>query len=174
MTDRPLECSRCKKEIEIIYKEIEKGVTSCTHMCSDCPYFKQKLQGEQPSSQNLAESEKVGGFCCSKCETSYDSFLLDGTLGCSECYHVFADVITEKLKREGLIPEKMQTILEKNDKTYLHLGKSPNEDLSSLVSSQVTDLNEALSDALQRENYEQAAELRDQIKQLMENADEGC
>jgi protein arginine kinase activator len=34
-------------------------------------------------------------------------------------------------------------------------------------------LNEALNETLTREDYEQAAWLRDQIKELMEKADEG-
>ncbi|PCI92954.1 hypothetical protein COB11_06230 [Candidatus Aerophobetes bacterium] len=174
MTDRPLECSHCKKTITTIYKEIERGVMNCSEMCEECPFLKKKLHGEDSSNHIASFSEKGNGLCCEKCSTSYETFSLDGTLGCPECYSIFSDLITKKLKTEGLIPDKMQNILNKNEHIHLHLGKGPNEHLNSTISTQVTDLNEALNDALQRENYEQAAELRDQIKQLVENTDDGC
>lgn len=169
MSDRPLECSGCKNPISIIYKEIEKGSISCTHMCESCPNLKKKLKGEVSS--NL-EQHPAKTLCCSTCKTSYESFLLDGFLGCSECYHIFEVSILEKLKTESLIPKKLQDILETNAEMPLHLGKTPHGEFSKVLSSQVSDLNEALNEALVRENYEQAAQLRDQIKQLMENTDD--
>ena len=173
MEDRPLECSHCKKTIAIVYKEIEKGIISSTHMCESCPFYKKKLHGEEDSLKKSSQKDSEATLVCNSCQTSLETFLIDGSLGCSECYNVFSEVITQKLKTEGLIPQKLQVVLEENNQTHLHLGTTPNEELSTELATQVTDLNEALSDALQKENYEQAATLRDQIKNLKGNVDNG-
>jgi len=50
----------------------------------------------------------------------------------------------------------------------LHLGKTPTKPVTIPTSSRLTALNEALNEALKKENYEQAAWIRDQIKALTE------
>lgn len=50
----------------------------------------------------------------------------------------------------------------------LHVGKTPNKPLTIPSSSRLKTLNEALNEALKKENYEQAAWIRDQIKDLTE------
>lgn len=172
MSDRPLECSQCKKCISIIYKEITNGSIETSHMCEQCPILKKKLHGEEVSSPGLKWADGTQGLSCMGCGTSLDTFHLDNHLGCSECYHIFEQLITETLKTEDLIPKKMKDVLKKNKQCQLHVGKTPHEELTPLVSTQMTDLNEALSEALKKENYEQAASLRDQIKQLKEKVDD--
>lgn len=173
MSDRPLECSQCKKRISIIYKEIDQGTLDISHMCKECPILKKKLHGEETPSIGLKWAGGKQGLSCMSCGTSIDTFSLRSDLGCSECYAIFEQLIIETLKKEDLITEKMKQALKKNQSCQLHLGKGPHEDLSNVLSTQVTDLNEALSEALKKENYEQAATLRDQIKRLKEHADEG-
>lgn len=173
MADRPLECSQCKKPICTIYKEIENGGIDVSQMCDNCPILKKKLHGEDSATSGLKWADGKQGLSCVSCGTSIDTFKLGNDLGCSECYLIFEQLILDTLKIEDLIPDKLKQFLKKNNHCQLHLGKSPHEELNPIISTQVTDLNEALSDALKKENYEQAAALRDQIKQLKECADEG-
>lgn len=56
----------------------------------------------------------------------------------------------------------------KSKKQYLHAGKSPDQTVEVSAASRIVSLNEALKEALKKENYEQAAWLRDQIKALTE------
>ncbi|MGH2639313.1 MAG: UvrB/UvrC motif-containing protein [Rhabdochlamydiaceae bacterium] len=46
------------------------------------------------------------------------------------------------------------------------MGRSPQHSESPALSSKLTSLNEALNEAVKKENYEQAASIRDQIKAL--------
>jgi protein arginine kinase activator len=173
MSDRPLECSQCKKCICIVYKEIENGNIDVSHMCEQCPILKKKLHGEEVSSAGLKWAAGKQGLSCMSCGTSLDTFRLGTHLGCNECYTIFEQLIIETLKTEDLIPKKMKDVLKKNKHCQLHVGKTPHEELTPMVSTQMTDLNEALSEAVKKENYEQAASLRDQIKELKEKVDDG-
>ena len=51
----------------------------------------------------------------------------------------------------------------------IHIGRAPGESLAISPSSRLLALNEALKETLNREDYEQAAWLRDQIKALTDN-----
>ncbi len=161
MSERPVECSNCKKPIKITYKEIVGELTITTEMCADCPVLQQKLQGPM---ENLKE-QITEGLCCGHCQTTLESAKTGNPLGCSECYSVFSDfLVTELTARDKIFPkQKAKT---------LHAGKSPGKASSFTPSNKLTSLNEALNEALKRENYEQAAWLRDQIKALTKKSDE--
>jgi len=143
-------------------------------MCADCPILKKKLHGEQGETQGVKWAKGKQGLSCMHCGTSLDVFGISSHLGCSECYTIFEPIITEALQSEDLIPKKMKAILKKNKHCPLHVGKTPHAEATPLLSTQITDLHEALTDALNKENYERAAALRDQIKELREKVDEGA
>lgn len=163
MAERPIECSHCKKPITVTYKEIIETSIICNEMCATCPILAQKLQGfssEAPSHESHAET----GMCCGNCRTTLESIKMGNPLGCSECYAVFADTLVAELISMGKIPIKG----DKSRKNQsLHLGKSPNKSTEIPSSNRLVALNEALNDALKKENYEQAAWLRDQINTLL-------
>lgn len=162
MAERPVECSHCKKPIKIIYKEILEHSPSCIEMCEECPIFHQKLSGAPISSTSEKLYRNESGLCCHKCRTTLESVTTGNPLGCSECYAVFADLLIAELKNHDKIPARIRKT------SPLHIGKNPNESATLPSSSRLTALNEALNDALKKENYEQAAWIRDQIKTLKE------
>jgi protein arginine kinase activator len=165
MAERPVECSQCKKPIKLLYKEIVGESILCTEMCADCPVLLQKLHGQPTAplaSNNAADRE--AGVCCGNCRTTLESVKMGNPLGCSECYAIFSDVLTNDLINADKIPSRLAA----KKSQPLHLGKSPAKPLTIPSSSRLTALNEALNEALKKENYEQAAWLRDQIKALME------
>ncbi|MEI8300565.1 MAG: UvrB/UvrC motif-containing protein [Chlamydiota bacterium] len=170
--DRPLECSSCKKPICFIYKEIDQNLIDSSHMCRDCPILQKKLHGETPVDAKTSWANGKQGLSCVHCNTSLNMCDTGQTLGCSECYSVFEEPLIEIIKNEKLIPEKLQKALEKNHKPLLHLGKTPQQEEKNPISLQVTDLTKALYEALNKENYEQAASLRDQIKRLQASSNE--
>lgn len=175
MADRPVECSHCKKSIYIVYKEIVDNSIVCTEMCADCPVFQQRLHGQTPTSssrEGLTETE--AGLYCGNCRTSLESVKMGNPLGCSECYSVFSDVLISELITADRIPSRLKKELSSKKTQPLHLGKSPNKPLTIPSSSRLTALNEALNEALKKENYEQAAWIRDQIKDLTQKgSDDG-
>jgi protein arginine kinase activator len=78
---------------------------------------------------------------------------------------VFEEVLVQELLREN-IPERVRKMQENTKKPYLHVGKTPVQEADISSASRIVNLNEALKEALNKENYEQAAWLRDQIKAL--------
>lgn len=163
MNERPVECSQCKKPAQTLYKEIVGSTVACTEMCSDCPILEQKLHGHHPQIE-----KKESQLCCGSCETSLESVQMGQPLGCPECYTVFSDFLIKELIASGAISRAMQKKLATQRTQALHSGKTPDKPVDITLSSKLGSLNEALNDALKRENYEQAAWLRDQIKNLKE------
>ena len=90
---------------------------------------------------------------CSVCGFSHADFKKTGRLGCSECYETFA---------EGL-----GSLLKAMHKGTEHVGKLPQRAHREIeLSDRMRVLTEDLEKAVAAENYESAAALRDQIKQL--------
>lgn len=172
MTERPVECSQCKKPAKIIYKEIVSNAITCTHMCGDCPIYQQKIHGSSPQTPTTEKQETEAGLYCGKCHTSLESIKMGSPTGCSECYNIFSDVLVAELLQEDRFPPQMKKGLAIRKNQPLHVGKTPGKPLFTPTSAGLTALNEALNEALKKENYEQAALLRDQIKELMEKRQE--
>jgi protein arginine kinase activator len=87
------------------------------------------------------------------CGFTQADFKKTGRLGCSTCYITFA---------EGL-----GTLLKAMHKGTEHVGKVPRRAHRAVeLSDRMRSLNESLQKAVAEENYETAASLRDQIKQL--------
>ena len=168
MTERPIECSHCTKPIKVIYKEIIGEEVSCTQMCADCPILNQRLYGKESTELS---SEKPPPLFCGKCHTGLESLKTGNHLGCSGCYEVFGDLLINELASRHKLPPNLQKTIASRRNSPLHSGKSPGKPIEIPSTSQLTTLNEALNEALKKENYEQAAWLRDQIKALEENPD---
>ena len=95
---------------------------------------------------------------CPSCGLSYDDFKQKGRLGCGKCYETF---------RRLLLP-----LIKKIHSATRHTGKAPLH-LEKRVSSQlkIKELHQHLQRAIQLEEYEEAAKLRDQIKELERKKD---
>ncbi len=90
---------------------------------------------------------------CPVCGTTYDSFAAKGKLGCGECYKTFHDRLLRPLKQiHG---------------TYEHVGKIPERCGGELKNSRrLEELKMRLDRAVREQEFEKAAELRDEIKAL--------
>jgi protein arginine kinase activator len=140
MCERPLECNQCKKEIKIEFKEIKGRHINHLHACSDCPILAARLHLNKES-----KAETI----CPICKTSEEAIKTGGLLGCEQCYSFFSGLIIDQL---GKLNKVMST-----------------PELFSLPSSdRLKELSIALDSAVENENYEQAAWLRDRMKSVME------
>ena len=102
-----------------------------------------------------AEEIEKGGPTqkCPVCGFSQADFKKTGRLGCSTCYLTFA---------EGL-----GALLKAMHKGTEHVGKVPEHaQRAAQLNDRMRNLSESLKKAVADENYETAASLRDQIKQL--------
>ncbi|MEO8951586.1 MAG: UvrB/UvrC motif-containing protein [Chthoniobacterales bacterium] len=90
---------------------------------------------------------------CPVCGFTQADFKKTGRLGCSACYITFS---------EGL-----GTLLKAMHKGTEHVGKLPQRAFRQMeLTDKVRALTDNLEKAVAQENYEDAATLRDQIKQL--------
>ena len=105
------------------------------------------------ASQELEQSAGGVDAKCPQCAFTQADFKKSGRLGCSECYVTFS---------EGL-----GGLLKSMHKGTRHVGKVP-ENLRSKrdLTEQLTSLQKKLNKAISSESFEQAAQLRDEIKQL--------
>lgn len=167
-SDRPLECGECKKPISIRYTEIEGSAVTHTHMCADCPELQRRLYGIPPG-ELVANQAGSAGVVCGNCGTTLNEVRRGHRLGCPDCYVVFEDVLVKEMLAANRLSAKISTT---RKALPLHIGRSPGETIAINPSSRLLALNEALKEMLSREEYEQAAWLRDQIKALTEGESE--
>lgn len=163
--ERPLECSECKKPIAIRYTEIVGDSIIHTSMCADCPELQRRLHGTNPKELIANQTGTPAGLECGNCGTTLEEVKRGHRLGCAECYTVFGDVLLNEMQAANRLPPHI-SLAKKG--LPIHIGRSPGEKAAVNPSSRLLALNEALKETLNREDYEQAASLRDQIKALTE------
>ncbi len=91
---------------------------------------------------------------CPVCGTSFEEVIRSGMMGCADCYGVFYD--------------KLKPSLSRIHGRAVHAGKIGagfNESAAS-IEDKIKELNQKMDDAVKVQNFELAAELRDEIKQL--------
>ncbi|MEW6534017.1 MAG: UvrB/UvrC motif-containing protein [Candidatus Auribacterota bacterium] len=162
-------CDICgKKEATVHYTEIVHNQMIKMDICEDCAHAK-GVGIQSPFSisdllSGLAELDsEVSAYAdpvCSCCGLSFKEFRKRGRLGCSECYETF------KAPLESLL----QTI----HKNTRHKGKKfreqPDKNISDTdMKTKLKELKNELKQAIEKEEYEYAADLRDRIKDI-ENA----
>lgn len=156
-------CTLCKeKEATVHYTQIIGDKMQKVDLCEPCSKAKgvsdttgfslADLMLGLGASQEIEDASGGVELKCTRCGYSQEDFKKSGRLGCSDCYKVFADGL------EGL--------LKTMHKGTRHVGKVPealrqNRDLSDRLKN----LQRRLAKAVEDENFEQAAKLRDEIKQ---------
>lgn len=136
---------------------------SRTVMCADCPHLERRLYGKIRKEVQVGEDEKQAYLACGNCNTTLEEVRTGHLLGCASCYDVFADVLIHDLTKSERISHHLPN---GNRSSALHMGRSPGEASEISPTLRLIALNEALDETLIREDYEQAALLRDQIKDL--------
>jgi protein arginine kinase activator len=161
-------CTICKEKPATVHlTQIVGDKMQKLDLCEDCA----KTKGiNDPTGFGLADldlmlglgasqqlEQAAGGveLKCPRCGFTHADFKKSGRLGCPECYATFA---------EGLAG-----LLKTMHKGTRHTGKAPEALRASRENAdRLKSLQTKLAKAIKDENYEQAAQLRDQIKQLAE------
>ena len=163
--DRPWECGECKKPIAVRYTEIVGDTVTHTSMCADCPELQRRLYGTHPREHVQNQVDPATAVECGNCGTTLEEVKRGHRLGCANCYVVFEDVLLIEMQAANRLSPRVS--LGKKS-LPIHLGRAPGESLAINPASRLLALNEALKETLGREDYEQAALLRDQIRALTE------
>lgn len=155
-------CDNCnKKQATVHYTEIRNDEMTELHLCEECarkkevdlkPHFSLAdllagLGDFEPSLPVEVSREK-----CPVCGMTLTDFKKLGRLGCGNCYKAFQTSLAPLLKR----------IHGRTNHTGKIIG------VASEVASRTTlqKLKVALQDAINREEFEEAARIRDKIKEL--------
>lgn len=156
-------CQNCNKnEANMHMKRIINGRAAEVHLCSDCA--RSLGYGEAFSGfglglgelfgelLNKGEGSSGGSLRCPGCGKTFDEIVSDGKMGCAECYGVFYDKLLPSLRR---IHGKAT-----------HVGTKPVKSESVSFDSQISELKQKLAAAVDEQNFELAAQIRDEINEL--------
>ncbi|MFZ7133006.1 MAG: UvrB/UvrC motif-containing protein [Eubacteriales bacterium] len=161
-------CQNCnQRPAQIHITKIIGGEKRELHLCDQCASLQEIFHNAfnfQSFLSNLLDMEEnatqynyshINDFRCSGCGMSYEKFKKHGKFGCEQCYQSFRPAINPLIKK-----------MHGKDQHKGKLIKSAGEAMR--LKRNIQDLNNQLKSAIDREEYEKAAEYRDQIKAIKE------
>ena len=157
-------CEICgKKEATVHLTEIVNDKVTKLHLCEDCAKEKGSEMEEHFGLNDLlagladlgasVEPDVLDTIKCPSCGFTYRDFKKIGRLGCGNCYDAFKKHLAPLLKR-----------IHGSDR---HVGKVPLMVGKTVKDARsIQDLKMRMEKAIQAEDFEEAARLRDNIKDL--------
>lgn len=157
-----MKCEICgKKEATVHLTEIVNDQMTKLNLCEDCAREKGTQMEEHFGLSELlsgltdmgtaVEPEVAITTKCQNCGLTYQNFRKIGRLGCSECYETFKKELSPLLKRIHGADRHIGKVSLRGGKTV--------KDTRTLQ-----DLKVQLEKAIQMEEFEEAAKLRDRIR----------
>jgi len=162
-----MQCQLCGKRPAVVhFTEIVNNKKSDHHVCEKCaeergyhvPLLKSKfsvgdLLAGMVDQAGQGEETKVGRVQCPRCNLVYSEFKESGRLGCSECYTTFRS--------------QLRPLLRRIHGSTKHVGKAPARDsVRVALRREVQRLHEDLQHAIEHEEFENAAAIRDRIRAM--------
>jgi protein arginine kinase activator len=165
-------CNICgTNEATIHLTEIVNDQMVEVHLCETCAHEKgtefkthfnvgDLLSGFADLAKEFGAGTEKTLLKCMNCGLTYEEFGRTGRLGCPECYESFARLLVPLIKR---VQHSTQ-----------HVGKRPSRLAPTARPAQeLKELQHRLEKLIQEEDFEEAARLRDQIKQMEEKLRKG-
>lgn len=154
-------CEQCGKTSTVHICRPKAGEEPIViHLCNDCAEAAKLIHASKfqlPEVLQLlmekntpATSEGLSRLVCPACGIKYMDFRQNGRLGCPHDYESF---------RNGL-----ESLLERIHRKTIHIGKRPKR-TGPVSQTEILELRRKLKEAVEQEEYEQAARLRDLIRQ---------
>jgi protein arginine kinase activator len=179
-------CQECnQKPATLHFTKIINGEKTEVHLCERCAQEKGEMfmfSGEsgfsfnnllagllnmdasfkQPS-QNAFQQEEI--LQCERCGMTFPQFVKIGRFGCSHCYDTFKDQLKPVLKRL-------------HSGNWTHNGKIPKRNGGGIhLRKRIEELKDELKHLIVQEEFEKAANVRDEIRslenELTENSEGG-
>lgn len=157
-----MKCQRCPKQATLHITEVlgEERFDEL-HLCEDCAkkYLYEPPPSKKPAGKAAVATGSAAGDPvakhCESCGLKFVEFRNTGRLGCPHDYDAF---------REELLP-----LLESIHGDVAHQGKVPRRrPKAQAAAAELATLRKQLADAVTDEKYEDAARLRDRIRQVEE------
>jgi len=163
-------CQECRRrQASVKITTIVNNQKAEVHLCQECASTRGELEfgGEAGISlggmlaallhhqgllKQATESDQLSPRC-PNCGLSYERFTKQGKLGCSECF--------------GEFERQLRGVLRHVHGSTKHVGRSPRRAGGTMrLERQVANLRAQLGKAVEAEDFERAAEIRDQLRQL--------
>ena len=162
-------CDNCKdREAAVHVQQVKDDKVSSLHLCHQCAAEKGIETGagsaKFPLSDFLASMGKVAteqgvsddaGEACSFCGATLQDFQDTGRLGCPSCYDTFETQLRDLLRRLHGSSHHVGEVYS--------ISQSGDADLHQ---EQIAELRRRLRHAVETENFELAAELRDSLRSM--------
>lgn len=153
-------CDSCEQEATVHEVTIKGGKKVERHLCESCAREAGiAVQAAQPISELITKfvmahsgvRAEPRAPVCSECGLTFAEFRQNGTLGCAGCYNAFE--------------ESLSTLIERaHEGATHHVGKTPKRAGGAIDrQKRIVALRKQLSEAIEAEQYERAAALRDEL-----------
>jgi len=156
-------CDNCKERDAVVHlTQIEEGTVKQRHLCEKCAAEqgvettiampKHPLAGLLQAAQQQAQTVQGDAVRCTFCSATLRDFRASGRLGCAHCYGAFESSLRELLRR-----------VHGNSR---HAGRRYDPPRPELLQRDTTlgELRDKLRRAVESEQFELAADLRDRIR----------
>ena len=161
-----MKCDLCDKEAVVHMTQLVNGEMKEFHLCEEHA-LEQGIDMNSPISitdilMGLGQTEKMSiasdlTLSCPRCGMAREEFRKTGRLGCPDCYQTFMAELAAAVKAMHHGTQ--------------HVGKIPErEGAQTRIQSKIARLQKDLELAVAREEFEQAAEIRDQIKRFQDES----
>jgi len=156
-------CEQCGKNLATTHVHtVINGVSTQKNLCTYCAVadgyaglhsgnlmnMLSTVFGESLDAHSSSNEKR-----CSCCGATFSDIVESGRAGCADCYRVFG-------------PQLMSSLQRLHGKTK-HVGKVPQSASGELkIAACLQKLKDELANAVANEEFENAAKLRDQIKQI--------
>jgi protein arginine kinase activator len=154
-----MKCHHCDSQATVHLTQIINGQMHKMDLCEACAQEKGVTNPDNLSIGNLLDENpakvdaSTASMTCESCGTTHQDFKKGGRLGCEACYHVFRPVL--------------EPLLDGMHAGVKHLGKVPSRSVKKKSDDDSEELlSKELKKAVEEENYEKAAKLRDRLKKL--------
>ena len=160
-----MKCDNCNKTATVHLTEIKSGKKIEKHLCEQCAAQNEGLpvKSHMPINELLTNFvlqtsglPKESANTCEQCGVTWAEFRQTGLLGCMHDYALFEKELSPLLQRA-------------HENATHHVGKVPTRRGGTGVPVKrqvdVSKLRRELNKAVEAEDYERAAKLRDQIRQ---------
>lgn len=164
-------CEECGKNPATVSISVSTGNGFNTrNLCPECmkkmeaSLAKGDIQSFLSSVLSILSKEKKAehpSITCSGCGLTYAEFEHTGRLGCAQCYRDFA--------------AQLKPVLQKIHGRTQHAGRKPASFVPNpqdLLDQRILELRQKMEEAVAEENFEAAAQYRDELRSLTEKKEE--
>lgn len=177
-------CQHCNQnEATTHIKKNINGQREEMHLCSHCAEELGVMEEfKMPSMNDLFGNSFLGNFLgagaaamnslagverCHTCGSSFNDIVNSGHIGCSDCYEKFEDKLEPSIRKIHGKTKHIGKFISYDEKEEPKAKEEAKTEINRLDM-----LKQQLKDAIKEQRFEDAAVLRDKIKELTEDGNE--